>query len=305
MEKNANEFFLVDYFPAANYWEEHNDLFKTRNVIIKASSSRIEYPQHWGTLSIKTVLSGHETYFANDHEYKLNEYTYLILNHDQHYGSSIKAQDPVESLSFHFTRLFEQTTLYYLHNSHDALIDDPSREAECGYVEFTVTQHTYSPAMRKLVLDIRDLIADMGSSTGRIEELYYRLYIEIFHAQLGVNRIREDLNAVKKSTRDEVFRRVTLAKDYIESNYNNPELSLSHLSAISCMNTYHFLRCFKQVYKQTPYQYLKQLRLRRAFELLKTKKYSVSRVVNLCGYQDVSSFDKTFRSRYSIQPSRI
>lgn len=114
-----------------------------------------------------------------------------------------------------------------------------------------------------------------------------------------------DLKAVKSSTRDEVARRVALAKEYIDNNYYNSSLTVAELSKVSCMNIYHFLRCFSQVYQKTPYQYLKEVRLQRAFELLKTKKYSVSKVVDLCGYQDVSSFDRTFKARYNIQPSRI
>lgn len=117
--------------------------------------------------------------------------------------------------------------------------------------------------------------------------------------------MKKNLKVVKSSTRDEVFRRVALARDYIETNYNRSTLTLAELSKIACMNTYHFLRCFSQVYKQTPYQYLKEVRLQRAFELLKTKKYSVSKVVDLCGYQDVSSFNRTFKARYNIQPSRL
>jgi AraC family transcriptional regulator len=117
--------------------------------------------------------------------------------------------------------------------------------------------------------------------------------------------MKQNLNSVKSSAKEEVFRRVALAKDHIENNYYNPALTLAELSKISCMNTFHFLRCFSQVYKKTPYQYLKEVRLQRAFELLKTKKYSVSKVVDLCGYQDVSSFNRTFKARYNIQPSRL
>jgi AraC family transcriptional regulator len=299
----GTDFYLVDHFPEANYWEKHNDLFHNKNVIINASANKIEYPRHWGTLSVKTVLSGHETYVANEMEYKLNENAYLILNYDQYYGSYIKETDTVESLSIHFTRLFERSTLYYLQHTHDELINEPFN-VDSSDMEFTVTQHAYSCKMKSLILRIKHLVASLTENSHQIEEIYCQLYIEIFKAQQGLNKLKQDLKAVKSSTRDEVFKRVTLAKDYMDSNYNNPELNLSDLAKLSCMNNFHLLRCFSQVYKLTPYQYLKHLRFQRAYELLKTRKYSVSHVVELCGYQDTSSFDKTFKKKYSVSPGR-
>ena len=304
MQGPANSFYLVNYFPAANYWEEHNDLFKTTNVIIKATSREVRYPRHWGTLSVKTVLNGHECYVEDGNEYKVNEYNYLVLNHDQHYGSYIREAVPVDSLSLHFTKSFERSVLSCLYRSHERLVDDPFHD-DFRSPEFAVTQHRYNVNMRNLVLSIKELIIDLQRNAHAVEEKYYQLYTEIFKAQFALEKAKQKLNVIKKTTRDEIFNRVLIAKNYLEDNYEKADLSLASLARAACMNPFHLLRCFKQAYNLTPYQYVKQLRLERAFQLLLQKKYTVSEVVNLCGYEDICSFGRTFKTKFGITPSKI
>src|SRR5215210_6340374 len=97
MTNPNTSFALLQRFPDVIKWEPHNNLFIKQNVIIKAKSKKIEYPLHWGGLSIKTVLNGHESYLVDGIEYKLNPNTFLILNHDQYYSSFINENNEVES----------------------------------------------------------------------------------------------------------------------------------------------------------------------------------------------------------------
>jgi AraC family transcriptional regulator len=129
--------------------------------------------------------------------------------------------------------------------------------------------------------------------------------MEILTQQGDLQKKKSNISVIKKSTRDEIHKRVLYAKDYIEGFYYKPDLSLDELGNISCMSKYHLLRCFKQVFGKTPYQYLKDIRFERAYSLLKTGKHSVAEVVVLCGYDDLSSFNKSFRKRFGINPENV
>lgn len=71
------------------------------------------------------------------------------------------------------------------------------------------------------------------------------------------------------------------------------------------MSEYHFYRRFKQVYEQTPHQYLTQKRLSMARDLLQQSTYSISQIALMCSYPDVFTFSKAFKRFFGFTPSSL
>ena len=63
------------------------------------------------------------------------------------------------------------------------------------------------------------------------------------------------------------------------------------------------LRCFRGMLGTTPIQYLKEYRLEKAEELLRTSKMKVSEIGDRCGFREMSYFARSFRQRYGVVPS--
>ncbi|MCX6046668.1 MAG: AraC family transcriptional regulator, partial [Chloroflexi bacterium] len=61
----------------------------------------------------------------------------------------------------------------------------------------------------------------------------------------------ETLPALRAATREELYRRLHWARDYIASAYSQPT-TLETLARIACLSPTHFLRTFKQLFHQTP-----------------------------------------------------
>jgi AraC-like DNA-binding protein len=66
------------------------------------------------------------------------------------------------------------------------------------------------------------------------------------------------------------LRQLRLAKDAMDRDWADPELDLDAVAAHAGYSRYHFLRAFKQVYGETPGQYLTHRRIERAEDLLRT-----------------------------------
>lgn len=62
------------------------------------------------------------------------------------------------------------------------------------------------------------------------------------------------------------------------------------------------LRCFRQVLGTTPIQYLKQLRIEKAAQLLLTTDQKIQQIGLQCGFSDLSYFTKTFREEKGCPP---
>jgi AraC-like DNA-binding protein len=136
------------------------------------------------------------------------------------------------------------------------------------------------------------------------KEWFIDLAERIIYQEFGNYLALLELNVVRPATKKEILRRLKLAKEYMDSNF----LTITQIKEIAeyaTMSEYHFLRCFKQVYKRTPYQYITEKRMQLAKSLLSKKVYLIREVANLCSFQDVYSFSKAFKKFYGISPSGL
>lgn len=79
-------------------------------------------------------------------------------------------------------------------------------------------------------------------------------------------------------------------------------ISLDDLAATAHLSVNQFLRIFKRVTQQTPIEYLLQVRLRMATELLATTDLAVTEVALRVGFTDSNYFSRQFKRKYGISP---
>jgi AraC family transcriptional regulator len=65
----------------------------------------------------------------------------------------------------------------------------------------------------------------------------------------------------------------------------------------------HLLRTFRQVFGQSPHQYLTNLRLEHARQLLTTTDQPVGDICVAVGFTSLASFTRLFRRRYGRPPA--
>jgi len=109
--------------------------------------------------------------------------------------------------------------------------------------------------------------------------------------------------AAKASTREELFRRLELGREYIHSSAGGP-LSLNSVAREACLSRYHFHRLFTQVFQKTPHGYLTEVRLARAHSLLRSG-LTVDDVCANVGFSSTSSFGRLFRAQYGVSPGAV
>ena len=51
-------------------------------------------------------------------------------------------------------------------------------------------------------------------------------------------------------------------------------------------------------------EFLSDLRLRRAQELLKNNELTINDIAQRCGYSDIAYFSRCFKNRFGVSPSR-
>ncbi|QJW89476.1 helix-turn-helix transcriptional regulator [Spirosoma taeanense] len=111
------------------------------------------------------------------------------------------------------------------------------------------------------------------------------------------------LPALKPTTRQELYRRLLLAKEFIHDNFSEA-ICLSDMAAVACLSDYHFLRSFKAAFGESPYQYVLRLRLQKAGDLLRFSPMPIGEVALACGFDEAQAFGKLFRKQHGLGPLR-
>ncbi len=98
-----------------------------------------------------------------------------------------------------------------------------------------------------------------------------------------------------------LYRRVVQAKIFIEENFHEP-IDLDQIADVASFSKYHFIRLFNSVYKKTPHQYLRDVRIENARKLLQHLK-PVEEVCFAVGFDSVSSFTTLFKTINGCSPA--
>lgn len=92
------------------------------------------------------------------------------------------------------------------------------------------------------------------------------------------------------------------AKQFIEKNYRNENLSLNMVAGNVGLSTSHFSTVFKQEAGQTFVEYLTSVRMERAKELLRCSDMKASEISYEVGYKDPHYFSYLFKKTQSCTP---
>lgn len=91
---------------------------------------------------------------------------------------------------------------------------------------------------------------------------------------------------------------------YIQEHYGE-ELTLAKIAGSAAVSKTECLRCFHTMVGSTPIQYVKQVRVQKAAELLASTDRKISDIGSACGFQEMSYFSKIFRELKGCTPQQF
>lgn len=96
--------------------------------------------------------------------------------------------------------------------------------------------------------------------------------------------------------------RINRVFEFIDENLD-ADLSLSTISAVAFFSPYHFHRVFKFITGETLNQYITRRRIEKSAQDLLHKTITTTEIANKYGFNDVSSFTRTFKKYYEVSPT--
>ncbi len=93
------------------------------------------------------------------------------------------------------------------------------------------------------------------------------------------------------------------AKEYVDMNYTDAELTLQSVSDLFSYNPKYFSSAFKKLVRTNFSDYLHKRRLNHALMLMGSGITNVTNLAELCGYKDPLYFSRSFKKHFGCSPT--
>lgn len=96
--------------------------------------------------------------------------------------------------------------------------------------------------------------------------------------------------------------RFKVAVDYIHTHFRSEQITVESLACMCSVSETYFRKIFRQIYGQSPSQYIINLRLECASQLLASRLYTIAEVSKKSGFSDTKYFSRLFKIKNGITP---
>lgn len=126
--------------------------------------------------------------------------------------------------------------------------------------------------------------------------LFQDKQLQIFSIFYGIlQRIMQEQNPQNNTLQQ--------ALKYIEVNISNPSLSNALIAQNSNISEVYFRKLFARKYKTSPKQYILEIRIQKAKQLLTDSFYSASAIGEMCGFSSLYTFSRCFKEKVGMSPT--
>ncbi|ABW18242.1 helix-turn-helix domain-containing protein [Alkaliphilus oremlandii] len=122
--------------------------------------------------------------------------------------------------------------------------------------------------------------------------------IEIISKSINYGLIKRKEINLTQSDKENIYK----AKDILVKNIEHPP-TIEELSEMCNINSYKLKKGFKELFNNTPYGYLREMRLYKGKYLIENTENSILEIANDVGYTNPSKFSEAFKLKFNITPS--
>ena len=114
------------------------------------------------------------------------------------------------------------------------------------------------------------------------------------------DQLEEQVDEVKMKSPDEQL--LDRVMKVINKNINNSDLSVDAIAEEVGISRVHLHRKMKELTGQTPHDFIRNIRLKQAANLLASHNMNITEVMYACGFNNAASFSTIFKKFYGMSP---
>lgn len=157
------------------------------------------------------------------------------------------------------------------------------------------------PVSPKMKMIIKEIFSYKNSNEIITRNFVKNKLLEIIHLQLEYLIVQSSSHTSSKlSSIDK--QKIQEAQKILKINYQNPP-TIKQLAAMLATNEFKLKSGFSQMYSTSIYQYVIELRIEKAINLMDNKNISLEQISETVGYANLSNFTRVFKKVKGVSPS--
>lgn len=262
--------------------------FKYSHIFLHNFGEEQCYPSHYFPPTVRDfyllhyIISGKGTFSCSGKTYNLGAGNMFFISPGELVAYSANSEDPWRYMWVGF---------------HG---DDAEQFVnEIGFSQSNPIQNF--PDNKNIVKYIGDMISieqtSLYGTDCKLQGLLYMFLGELLSQKSG----QSDISDVTPSGEVVIQKSI----QFMTSNFSSPNLTVAFLAHRYNFDRSYFSRIFKEITGITPHQYLLNIRMQKALELLFMTNLSITQVANSVGYNDYVVFSKSFKAKQKCSPKQL
>ncbi len=240
-------------------------------------------------LSLKWVPRGSADYRTEGRAYRLSGATQLLLNRGQPYRMNMRGES--ETFVLFFPKTVADAAWRAHSDSGDAMPEIPTAAAP--------PPRALQQCLFSLQAESRTLKPDA--------DLLRELCVAVLGEIVSLAALRRGqafrINARRRTTREELLRRLLRAETYLRDAGHRA--TLSGAADAAALSPFHLIRIFKNVFNETPLAYGARTRLQAAHADLVRTRRPIAEIAEAAGYESRTAFDRAFARQFGTTPGAV
>ena len=250
-------------------------------------------PPHWhDEMEIIYIKKGRGIVYVDFKEYIVNSLSLVFILPGQ-----LHSIEQYEDYTMDYENIIFDVSMV-MSNKKDSVYIDFFRPLTHGKITVPTVFSQVYPYFNDLVAPI-DACDEICKTKPQGYELYIKSMLFQFFFILD-NRCR-NLKAQKNNRK--IIDKMKIIIKYVENNYAE-KITIADIASVIGFSESHFMRYFKDTMGTSFIEYLKDYRLTMAARLLQSSDDSILTISQEVGFDNLSYFNRSFKSRYGMTPSQ-
>lgn len=257
---------------------------RIRRFKYQAKREQIHYPHYIESYCMHLIIGGQGTYYLNNIRYDVGQGQLMIVSPGTLFEGYHDSKHPLDvySLRFHAALMYREDDMWQL------LSADPEKFPLVGIYQLYYTQDIMDLFTQMYELEFPGRIGDFSNLRKQ------SLLREIIHSVLQDMLLRENSS--------DTIMLVESTIEFLNSHYKE-DISVSQLAERAGLSISQYCKLFKERTGYSPKEYLIQLRINRAKQLLEISRGNMKNIAWQVGYTDEFYFSRIFKKVVGISPS--
>ncbi|MFT5083045.1 MAG: AraC family L-rhamnose operon regulatory protein RhaS [Lentisphaeria bacterium] len=241
------------------------------------------------------VVAGTAVHTVKSKRYLIREGDVFVINGPLAHGFSEAHELNLYNIMYDYNRpIFDKPSLRALAGYQNLFTLGPTLRGKENFISWANLQGEDSLLTKRLVASMF-----LEYETGR--EGFREMLLAQLH-QLIIHLSR--CNELADSRDQQRLLPLARAIAYMEDNYQTTEILLGDIAFSACIGARQLERLFSRYLGRPPIHYLKELRLKRAEEILRYQpEKRIAEIAFRCGFSDANYFTRAFKKLFGCSPT--